>query len=225
MNRYCLALTLIVAVGCAKRENPTVSAFEERDCDYVLAVVIDLSGSFSQLMADDGKAHEFLLYVLDQYFRDRIGSQDKVLLAQISGGTQSLLWEGTPTQLRREFSTPAHFREFLLAKADPGGSLVHEALADTLEYMIAEPSVVAGRAKPAILVLSDMLDTGEKSPQMRQRVVGSLAKFSQLGGVVGLYFVDERWHAAWRRILRESGMRECVVESQIVSRPTLPRFE
>ena len=224
MKWYCLMLALLV-VGCAKRQERTASAFEERDCEYVLAVVIDLSGSFAELMADDGKAHDFLLYVLDRYFRDRIGSNDRVLIAQISANGQTLLWEGTPTQLRREFPTPDRFRDFLLAKASPGGSLVHEALADTLEYVMADPSVAAGLAKPAIFVLSDMLDNGHKSPQLKNRVLTDLAKYGQLGGVVGLYFVDERRLFAWRRILQEAGMRECVVESGIVSRPTLPSFE
>lgn len=224
--KWYLLVAVLLFTGCAKRQEQQVtSTFQPRDSEYVLAVVIDLSGSFAEMMADDGKAHAFLLYVLDRYFRDRIGTNDRVVLSQISSSGKSLLWDGTPTQLRREFPTPEQFRDFLLARSVPDGSFVHESLADTLEYIMSDPNIVAGTAKPAMFVLSDMVDTGQKTANLKQRLLGSLAKYAQLGGVVGLYFVDEHRLFAWRRILQEAGMRDCIVESQIVSSPTLPQFE
>jgi hypothetical protein len=218
-------LLTITALGCEKRQAPNSTTFEERETEYVLAVAIDLSGSFAEQMADQGKAHEFLLQVLDRYFRDRIGSDDRVFLAQISGSGRALLWDGTPRELRRDFPTPKHFRDFLRTKAQSDGSRVHEALAETIEYVMADRAVASGRAKPALFVLSDMLDNGRKTPQLKQRVLTDLAAYGRLGGIAGFYFVDERRLKAWRQILDGAGVREAIVESSIVSRPTLPRFE
>ena len=124
-----LLSVVIFLTGCEKRRESSQAIFNsDQDVEYVLSVIVDLSGSFEDLMAEKGKAYEFLLHVVDRYFRDRIGSQDKLMISQISANERSLLWEGTPLQLRREFPTPEAFRNLLRSKADPVGSRVNDAV-------------------------------------------------------------------------------------------------
>src|SRR5665213_2803801 len=168
MNRAIPLVAILLALGCQKRTGrpPVV----ENENDYVLAVLIDLSGSFSREFAERGKAHSFLLRIVDTYFRDRIGTNDQIIIAQISAADRSLLWQGTPLELRREFPSAAKFRDFLLSKADPTGSLVHDALTQTCDYVMSQPSVASGRAKSAVFVLSDMEDNGPEPGESKERV-------------------------------------------------------
>ena len=113
-----IVAVILCATGCEKRRESSHTTFaHDGNAEYVLGVVIDLSGSFSDLMAEKGQAHAFLLQVIDAYFRDRIGSQDKLIIAQISGNERALLWEGKPLQLRRDFPTPESFRNMLRMKS------------------------------------------------------------------------------------------------------------
>lgn len=73
-------LALCVA-GCQERADLSEGIFRADDGDYVLTIALDLSKSFDELMAEDGKAWSFVCQVLDQYFRDRLGHSDKLILA------------------------------------------------------------------------------------------------------------------------------------------------
>ncbi|QDT43497.1 hypothetical protein Pan241w_35980 [Gimesia alba] len=222
--RYLMSLLIVVGVcGCEKRhESP--QTFVSDDSEYKVAILLDLSGSFEHMMCDDGKAHQFAMRVLDHYFRERLGNNDKLIIAQISGTERSLLWEGTPLQLRREFPSAKAFGEFLRSKSDPRGSLVHDSIAHTVEYVASDPAVASGRAKSAVFVLSDMLDNGVNQ-ESEQRVIGALTEYAQQNGAVGLYYVDQLLVPQWRKNLQDAGIREICVESEIVGTPRLPNFE
>src|SRR6185369_3515131 len=104
MYRLILIACLVLLAGCEQRvEQQTV--FEPDEGEYVLTVVLDLSGSFRQLL--DEKAWAFLCQVIDRYFEDRIGHNDKLIIAQLSASERALLWQGTPLELRQEFKSGA----------------------------------------------------------------------------------------------------------------------
>ena len=225
MKTFCLALSiaaLLTVTGCEKRREST-RALTHDDSKFCMTIVVDLSGSFQQKMAEGGAAHQFCHEVLSRYFKDRIGTEDKLIIAQISGTERALLWQGTPQQLRKEFSSPQAFAAFLRSKADPGGSLVHESLARTIEYVLSEPNVANGTAKSALFVLSDMLDTGDRT--QAERLGNVMKEFGQHGGIVGMYYVDQSLVAPWREGLRRAGVKDFAVESEIVSKPNLPNIE
>lgn len=229
-NRLTIAallLALVVgAAGCGKRRESSESTFgNEAESEYVLTVVVDLSGSFSELMAEEGRAYEFLLQVIDRYFRDRIGLNDKLIIAQISANERALLWEGTPTQLRRDFATPEAFRDMLRAKADPRASRVHDALCSAIDYVTGDPAVSGGRAKSAIFVLSDMVEYSADPDASEQRMVRALRNYGKCGGVFGVYYCDQLAVHDWQQRLKEAGIREFHVESEIVGNPSLPSFD
>lgn len=229
--RRCVHLFLVgflvvsLTCGCAPRRQAEVTPLRDDESEYVLTILLDLSGSFAHLMAEDGKGYDFALIVMGRYFRDRTGTRDKIIIAQVSGTERALLWEGTPLELRREFPSAAAFRDFLLSKADPGGSLVHAGLANTVEYLTSDPRVASGEAKSALFVLSDMLDNDPESKESEDRAVRALAEYGQKGGVVGLYYVDQSLVAHWRQILSDAQIPDYRVECEIVGQPPLPSFE
>lgn len=221
---WTAAATLMV--GCAKRD-PTVKTghFEEDDAEFVLLVVLDLSGSFQHLMAEDGVAYDFTLHAIDTYFRGNAGSNNQLILAQISGTGKSLLWQGTPRNLRQQFPTPKAFRDFLVSRADPAGSLVHDGVAHALRYVTGHRSVAGGKAKSVALILSDMHDTGPDTEQSEQKLMDAFVEYMKHGGGIGLYYVSQDRYFDWQDNFNRSGHSLSVVEMDINGRPRLPILE
>jgi hypothetical protein len=218
----CLCLSL--AVGCERRRETEPRFVVEEECDFVIAVILDLSGSFLEQMTEGGEAHRFMLSLIDRYFRDRIGSNDQIIIAQISGTLDhSLVWQGTPLQLRKDFSSPRAFSDFLRSKADPDASHVHGAITQTIEYLMSQPSVTNGKAKSAVFALTDMFDNGPHPQKSKNRAVQALAEYGKIGGTVGLFYVDQGLVPAWRSELQKTGLT-FRVEPEF-RRPTLPSFE
>ena len=212
--------------SCEQRRAEQTSILPEQECEYLMAVVVDMSGSYAmQMQTDAGKAYRFLLLLVDRFFRDRIGSNDKIVIAQVSGAEKSLLWDGSPRALRQRFPNAEKFREFLLAGSDPMGSRVHDGVADTLDYIMGYPGVVNGETKSALFVMSDMDDNFPEAERSKARLLQSLTAYSRLGGVVGFYWVDQSLVPVWRDGLREAGSDRAVVESEIAEEPLIPTFE
>jgi hypothetical protein len=227
-SRMFLIVGLIAVCGCTPR---SPSALEEgfvlhQPRGYVLTVLLDLSGSFSDRMVDDGKAWEFLLTVIDEYFKNRVGENDEIIVAQISGNRgRALLWKGTPSQLRSDFSSPEAFGEFIRSKADPNQSNVYDNIAQSVEYLSSDQDVSSGKAKSAVLILSDLLDNDPNRDATWQRLQKSLAHYGSQGGVVGCYFVDQQLVPEWNDLLARTGIRTFVVEPDIAGNPQLPGID
>ena len=192
--------------------------FEADDGQYVLTVAVDMSSSFEE--ARNEKAWEFLCQVVDRYFRDRIGRNDKLILAQLSENDRALLWKGTPLELRQKFSTAGEFRQWVESKSDPNGSRLYDGIVQAVEYAESD----RGKGRSAVFILSDMIDSTEGGA--RDRAVNALARIGKQGGV-GLYYVDVKQCKLWEKLLRDAGVPEenMVIEADIVGHPTLPRFE
>ena len=217
-TKSLLLLLVVLVAGCSPRMETTQRIIERDDGEYVVTMLFDLSGSFDGMMCEGGVAYEFALQAIQKYFRDRIGTNDKLVIAQISGIDRALLWEGTPHQLRKQFPSARAFAAFLRSKSHPAGSCVHKAIADSVEYILDKP-----HKRSAVLVISDMLDTGPQDG--RTTALEVLGKFATRNGVVGLYYVDPKLVSGWKADLQSAGFNEFCVESAIVARPTLPSFE
>lgn len=224
---FVSAALIVLICGCGgrregRREESSTEKFQRDESEYVLTIVFDMSGSFSELMAEDGHGYDFALSVMDEYFRSRSVLRDKIILAQLSGTERSLLWEGTPLQLRRDFPSPEAFRDFLIKKSEPDYSFVNSGLAHIVEYVSAIPRVRNGNAKSAIFVLSDMNDNSGNSAQGLHRLENALADYSESNGTMALYYVDQLHVFDWKQTLEQCGLIDCHVESQIVGHPQLP---
>lgn len=217
----CLVL---VASLCGCRDPNSESAFRQNDeIDRLVVLVLDLSGSFEHKMQKDGIAYKFALDVVDQCFRDSIGSEDRLILSQISGSSAPILWEGKPLDLRNQFKTPEEFWTFLKTKAVPNQSNVHDGIYRVVDYLMSRPGIANGRTKSAVLVLSDLLDNGASSSFSQMR--DTLKVYGSMNGVVGLYYVDQNMQKLWHNLLMQTAIRDFVVEGDFYGKPNLPTLE
>ena len=190
--------------------------FEADEGEYVLTIALDMSGSFEAVRNE--RAWDFMCQIIDRYFRDRIGHDDKLILAQLSDSEKALLWKGTPLELRQQFTSGVEFRKWMESKADPSGSRLYEGIVQAVEY------TDRSKGRSAIFILSDMIDSTKGGT--RDKAVHALASIGKQGGV-GLYYVDIKQCKLWEKLLRDAGVPEenMVIEADIVGHPTLPRFE
>lgn len=228
---------LFFLVGCGAKRELSESPFQQNDTTYQITLLFDMSGSFAPMMAEEGKAYQFALQIVDRYFRDRIGMDDELIIAVISGSDRAPIWQGQPLDLRKDYPSAKAFRDALVTKAEnivrtnaTDGDLispsnVHECITNTLDYVLTEPGIADGRVKASLFILSDMLDGAPEPEKSRQVAVDGLSRFGEAGGTVGIYYCDQSQVADWRKILPEAGIKHWRVESGIVSRPMLPSFE
>jgi hypothetical protein len=186
-------------------------------------VAIDVSGSFGEYMAKNGKGYEFLQRALDKYFSDRIGGNDQIVITQLSGG-HPLLWQGTPHQLRLDFPDQNVFRDYLLSHADQNGSRINMGLAESLDYVLHTHSVAQGKAKTIALVLSDMLDNHPDQDASEQQFLDALTRYARRGAIA-FYFVDQYKMAQLRKKTEQAGFRWSIIEGDIHGNPPLPSYE
>lgn len=224
------ALAACLLTGCTERTaqvadstslpQPTLGTSE---AGYVLIVAVDLSGSFRDRMAEQGEAYKFLIALIERYFADRVGTDDRLVIAQLSGTKNSLVWEGKPLELRQQFPSPEAFREHLMKHQDPGGSLIYDGIRHALEYVLSDPDVQSGKAKPGLFILSDMLDNG-KDPMSEGYMNHELSQLGHLGGVAGIYYADQQEVVRWRQRLPALRVKNHTVQASFAT-PSFPSFE
>lgn len=219
---FTLCLCLMLACGCERRRETAAKPVADEDYEYLVAVLVDLSGSFLDKMTEGGQAHDFMLSLIDRYFKERVGTNDQIIIAQISNTPgRSLLWQGSPHELRKRFPNSRAFSDFLRSKADPYASYVHDAVAQTVEYVMTQPNVSNKRS--AVFALTDMLDNDPHSAESKDRAVQALSEYGKIGGTVCLYYVDQRLVPVWQRELQATGLT-FIIEPEI-KQPRLPNFE
>ncbi len=217
-------LSVLLTSGCI--ESQAVSdapPFDEQPLSAVLAIQIDLSGSFSGYW--DDKAHKLFLDISDRFFQAAMGKETKLVISQLSGNDKVLLFEGRPSDLRKRFKTPQELNEFLKRHSDASGSRVYDATTRTLDY-VGTISGVSPDTKLLTVILSDLQDLGS-APGAEDRLRESLRKYQERSGALALYFVADSERERWNGLLEEAGFRPgyYVMESELTSSPRLPRFE
>jgi hypothetical protein len=151
-----------------------------------------------------------------------MGPRDRILISQLSANNRTLLWEGSPLSMRRQFGSSAALQQFIAEGSDPAGSRVYAALADSLDYIHQLPGVKEGKTTVCVLVLSDLMDTSPTADADRQRMLDAFAQFAQIKACMGLYWVDQLFTNEFRQYLNDAGIKTYVVESDVVNDPVLP---
>ena len=224
--RLAIAWTLAAGlVGCEPRRDLGHTAFQEGSHDYVCVVAIDLSGSFQHQMAEQGRAYDFLMTLLKKYYDQHSGSADRIVVVQLSGTQRSMLWAGTPRELRMRFPTASAFRDFLNEKADPNGSMIYEGLLSAFTYVASDPRVASGKARSGFFVLSDMMDNHHNREESLQKLLMTMSQYASQGNAIGLYYVDQLELANWKQRLQDAGFKDFCVEPDFVGTPVLPNLE
>jgi hypothetical protein len=206
------------------RQREEQPVFEQLAHDSTLTIVLDLSSSCEQLMGPSGEGYEFMLKLIDRYFRSRLGTDDQLILARIGGDNRPLLWEGTPLELRRQFSASA-FRQFLVDNADSNGSRVYAGVSRAVEYALSRQGDDVSGARNACLILSDFVENDPTQTGSADRMFDTLAKYSEAGGALGFYFVDQNVAPYLEKHLTEAGIENFCVQSEVVASPVLPNLD
>src|SRR5947209_2637790 len=97
MKRLVILAGLLLTVGCTpaqpeRGDAPGEPTFNREPYDHVLVLLVDKSGSFRDLMKPGGKGLAFANDAVNHYFRDRAGMNDHLIVAQLSGNRQSVIW-------------------------------------------------------------------------------------------------------------------------------------
>lgn len=224
----CVIVLGVPMVGCVESQPPdNTHPFQVSECGSVLAIIVDQSGSFANYW--DDKAHRLFLELMDQFFTEGDSDSSRVVIGQLSGNDEVVLFEGRPEDLRAKFRTPEELNEFLRQHADPAGSQVYQATERTIGYVSAMPGVTEN-TRLMTVILSDMVDSGSALPERSKagaKMLNALTEYRQLGGGVALYYVAKDEMARWREVMERAGFQpgSFVIESTLVARPQLPRFE
>ena len=222
--KLILIITLSCLVGCAPVRKQDSNGFEKTETEFVVSVLVDLSGSFLSKLAEDGEAYRFILATIEKLGRDRPGEEGRLIVGQISLHPRSILFEGGLNDFRQRFATPQEFANFLKANSNPNGSAVHYSMANSIDYLLNSTAVRENDATPAFIVLSDMEDNTTVRAEELERVEELIPKLSEKDGIVALYFVNQRLLSEWQQRIIGCGIQNWRVEADVVAVPDPPNF-
>ncbi len=220
--------SLLLANGCMESPDPeTIAPFEDQELDACLAIVVDMSGSFHDQWND--RAYDLFLELSERFFTEAMGTNTKLVIGQLSGSDQVVIFEGRPGDLKKRFGSPEALSQFLKDSADPKSSRVFAATGKTVDYLSAIPGVTEN-TRLLTVILSDMRDS-ETDPQAgtpsAEKMMESLKRYRAKGGGLALYFVAHDERQRWHALLQEAGFPpgHYIIEGQLSANPQLPRFD
>ena len=229
-NAFVLVLATVVVLGggCIKVEQPKGRpvSIQKEELDQVLAVVIDLSGSFEGNWG--GKAYPFFQEVIRRYFHSSMGSENRMLIGQLSGNGDPVFWSGTPRDFQRAFPNETAFLDRLAAEEKIGSSPVFRSIIAAIEHVEGIPQV-GPNTKLTTIVLSDLEDNvADRAVQKRdaQRLLDVVKRYTDDGGSLALFYVAESKRPRWLRAFKKAGIEEdrYWIETDDVEKPTIPDF-
>ncbi|MEM6469587.1 MAG: hypothetical protein AAF802_08435 [Planctomycetota bacterium] len=225
---FALALAILSTPACVERARiRSDSAFETRELDACLAILIDMSGSFSEQW--DDRAYGLFMEISEAYFSGAMGSDNRVVISQIGSDSSIVLFEGRPSDLMSRYSSPEELLEFLKGNSSPKNSNVYRSVAGTVDY-VNRLDGLSDDTRLMTVVLSDLregeTDAGKRS-RSGHRMIESLREYRELGGILALYFVAEDEVDRWEEILDRAGFEEgqFVIENELNATPRLPSFD
>lgn len=206
----------VLTTGCTPHQPQAVVPVHAREPKYV----VDVSGSFEAQL--ETKAWPFLQKILRDFYRDRAGEDDLLIIGQISAVPVAPLFEGSPKSFAKKYGNAAAFRELLKSYSNPNGSRVHDSVADVARYA---SRYLTDQNQAFLCVLSDFEENFPDPKQSEERLVQALTPFARGNAAVGFYWVDLRFVGLWETNLKRAGVKNFVVRSSIEADPQLPRWE
>ena len=151
-----------------------------------------------------------------------------IVLSQISGNDQAVLFEGSASQLQSEFRSPVAMEAFLRDKANPDRSPIYTATRQTIDYVNSIDGI-GPETKLLTVLCSDLRDSeSDKQARTREgyRMLDSLKVYQQKGGAIACYFVDPQEVARWRRVFELAEFRDeqYLIATELRRDPPLPRL-
>lgn len=224
-----LPLTLsTVFSGCVKSQpSNREPVFEVEVLDACLAIVVDMSGSYREYW--NTRAYRVFVELMNRFFTDEMGGDTRVVIGQLSGEEQVVLFEGRPRDLQARFSSAEELGAFLKKESKPQSSRVYHATAEIADYMSSHPGV-GEETRLLTVILSDGVDTNRGAFIREQELADmneALERYQERGGALALYFVAQAQTSFWKRTLQDAGFEPgtYVVEGELVESPQLPSFQ
>ncbi|MEP2310670.1 MAG: hypothetical protein ABJ208_15965 [Rhodopirellula bahusiensis] len=218
----------LLSTGCMKKTDTVHRpVFEERSLDACLVLSIDLSSSFA---ADFGeRAYPMVLGLVQSFTDQSLGGDCKIVLSQMSGHDQVVLFEGSPGELRHRFGSPEAMAAFLLENSKPNASPVYVATRKTIDYVNAMPDVTE-QTRTVTVLLSDLVDSEQHQPTKSRegfRMLDALTRYRESGGNLALYYVAQNEVPRWNEIIERAGFEpgHFAVHNALASSPSLPEFQ
>lgn len=219
------ALLITFLVGCtpATPPQPASAALNIEPPSYVLIIVLDLSGSYVHYM-NNGKAWNAVNKTIREFYRNRMGEHDKLVLGQISGRTVAPIFSGSPKAFGRECQSAGSFKELLSKQSDPAGSPVHASTEATLRYGM---TFMSPTNSTFLAVFSDFDENFPEPQKTEASLVATLAEFAKKGGACGLYWLSLDQVTKWQENLTKAGFpaNKMVVSGVIEAEPVFPHFD
>lgn len=224
-----LGLILLLACsGCVPSTSKKQAAhFESTELESCLAIVVDLSGSFANSW--DDRAYDLFISLMDQFFTEGAGAESRLVIGQLSGNSEVVLFEGRPADLQSKFDSPQALNRFLKEHSNPASSPVYRATDRAVEYVLSMPGITSD-TRLLTVILSDMADSEPDLAARRRaghQMLDTLKRYRAGGGGLALYFVSPEELSRWKRILQMAEFEpgSYVIESTLVAEPQLPRFD
>ena len=225
MFKQILMLVTAALVGCTPAAPPqnNPSPLNIEPPSYVLIVVLDLSGSYAKFM-DDGKAWNAVSKTIREFYRNRMGEHDKLVIGQISGVTVAPIFSGSPKAFGRECQSAGSFKDLLKKNSDPNGSPVHASTEATLRYGM---QFMSPSNNTFLAVFSDFDENFPEPEKTETKLVATLAEFARKGGACGCYWLSLGQVSKWHANLVKAGFpsNKMVVSGIIEAEPAFPQFD
>lgn len=219
MFKTLTSIVLIASLcGCTRRDTSKAVSWEQEPTDYTLLIIVDID-----TIKTNPRAADFITYAVNNYFRERVGTSDHIIISQLSGNKRPLLFQGTPRDLRQQMQTPEALRDYLIA-ASSQGRRINDGISESLDYVSHTTSVKRGGAAPIALIVSSMIDGNPESKESDDRMMGELIKFGNTGGQMAFYFCDQERMAYVRDKMEKAGFGWEILECDIYGRPPLPTY-
>lgn len=195
---------LLVGIACQKRlpTSQNQTGFVQTSSDAIILLVLDVSGSFeNKLLTGDCRAFKFATHLLQQLQEQGAGINSRLQISLISGSSTPIFFDGTFRDFGERFPDGDSFRKALLKNRDTNGSRVHDTISDSIEFAMVN-NQIKSETRLGLFVLSDFEDNFGDTNSL-PRLKRCLSRWEQHGGIVGFYWVDQRFYQRWRGILAE----------------------
>ncbi|HBE71056.1 MAG TPA: hypothetical protein DDW52_23160 [Planctomycetaceae bacterium] len=226
-NHLLFGVGALLLSGCvASQTGKDYHPFETVEIDSCLTILIDMSGSFATRWDDE--AYPLFLELSETYFTEAMGTENRLVIAQLSGNNQAVLFEGKPADLQSRFRSPEDLVSFLRERSDGASSQVYRAIKSTTDYLL-QMQGVSERTRLMTVVLSDLRDTGAGAARRTagSSMIESLREYRERGGALALYYVGTEEMPRWESILAESGFssNDYLIQGELTATPQLPKFD
>ncbi len=221
----------VALVGCEAKsvqgEAEDRAGFAVPAADAVTSVVLDVSGSFDdKMLGVDCPAFKFTGHLLQEMQQQGVGYNSRLQISVICGRTNPVVFDGTFRDFKSTFRDVDAFRTFIKSKVDNGGSRVHDTVRDAIDFALESGHVVPGVTKLGLFVVSDFEDTFGDTTTL-PRLEKSLQRWAERKGVVGFYWVDNRFRGRWTNIVgslfpMQGNMKRGIVSTDATVQPDIP---